>query len=161
MKDRTFFSFQSLESERLILNWVRFEDADDIYKNIDLEIINNLGGRAPWPYTKQNAIEFINICQNAALNGWCYDYVIREKISHTFIGLVSLHVAEHENCVRPGQIGCWITKSQRNNGYAFEALQQIFNMVQVLGLKEVWAPCGYDNVRLINLLTRKPPSVID
>lgn len=158
MKDRTIFPFQSLESERLILSLVRSEDADDIFKNIDLEIINNLDGRAPWPYTKQDAIEFINICQNAALKGWCYDYVIREKISPTFIGLISLHVAQHENCIHPGQIGCWITKSQRNDGYALEALQQIFNIAQVIGLKEVWAPCGYDNIRLTNLFKRKPQS---
>jgi RimJ/RimL family protein N-acetyltransferase len=155
MKKNVFFAPQTLESERLFFNCVCLEDAEEIYKNIDFEIINNLDGRAPWPYTQQDAIKFINNCQHAALKGWCYDYVIREKISQTFIGLVSLHVSQHENCIRPGQIGCWITKSQRNKGYALEVLQQIFNTAQSLGLKEIWAPHGYDNMRLVNLFKRK------
>lgn len=144
----------SLRTKRLSLTLINSSDLNDVITNIDLDIIKNIGGGAPWPYTERDAIDFINICQNAAQKGLCYDYVIRNKESRKFIGLVSLHAAIYGNCERPGQIGYWISKNQRQNGYAFEALHAILRVASSIGLKMIWASCRYDNIASLSLLKK-------
>ena len=128
---------------------------ENYLKNIDLDVVKNIGGKAPWPYnTQQNALSYVHGCQQAAQLSRCYDYVIRDKPFQDFIGLIRLLAIQCENGDKPGKLGYWVTKIPRKKGYAREALEKIINITLLLGLKEVWASCRKDNISSSRLLQK-------
>ncbi|MBN8827974.1 MAG: GNAT family N-acetyltransferase [Sphingobacteriia bacterium] len=136
---------QTLKTERLILELLKRSDAVDIHTNIDENIVKNIGGGAPWPYTKHDADNFIKICQDNLKNNLCYDYVIR-NYKTVFIGIISFYTN--------GMLGYWIAGKHQRNGFAFEALISIENVAKRLEFKELWATVKPNNTPSINLLKK-------
>lgn len=103
-----------IETNRLILRQWQYEDADVIVDALsDGETAKKL--TIPYPYTRQNAIDFIKIMTEQ--NDLCLAVTLKD--SGKLIG-----------SVEPG--GIWIHRDYHGKGYGTEALRLFQNLLLIL-----------------------------
>ena len=104
-----------IETDRLILRKYKIEDADDIVDGLNnLNVSKWLQG-APFPYTKQDALDFIN----KSLNNNLYNFAIVLKSKNRVIGGTQLSNINLYNGTAGG--GIWISEKYWGHGYGTEA----------------------------------------
>lgn len=143
--------FKEFSSDRVLFRFLMAEDANVIFQHLDWSVIKNLGV-IPWPYTLEDAKEFISQSEQNRKNNICLDYLLTDKETKAFIGIISLFLIVDEGKFVPGKIGGWVTKSQRGNNYAIEAVREMIKLARAFRLEQVWAYVRQDNVPSINLL---------
>jgi len=128
-----------LETERLILRKPRLSDWKDIVEGIgNLEVSKYLA-TVPYPYTKNDAIGWIN----KQVKNWrkrekeSYSFVIELKSQKKVIGGTSINKIDKFN--GKATTGSWINKKYWRNGYITEAkipiLDFAFNQLKLRKLE--------------------------
>lgn len=129
-----------LETERLRLRRMEAADAPLIYDYMtDPEIAANTAS-IPYPYPAGGAEHFIAMCQEALENEEGYHFAIARRSDDLFLGIISLagdHLhTEHSRA----EIGYWLGKPHRLQGYTSEAARRLLRFgFEVVGLHRIYA----------------------
>ena len=121
-----------IETERLILRQYKLEDADDIVEGLNnINVTKWLQG-APYPYTKEDALYFIN----KSLKDNLYNFAIVLKSENKVIGGTQLTNIDLHNGTAGG--GIWISEKYWRHGYGTEAFgARIKYAFEILGLRRL------------------------
>lgn len=121
-----------IETERLILRQYRLEDVNDLVEGLNnLNVTRWLAG-APYPYTKEDALHFIN----KSLEDNLYNFAIVLKSENKVIGGTQLTDINLNNGTAGG--GIWINEKYWGYGYGTEAFEaRIKYAFEVLGLRRL------------------------
>ena len=104
-----------IETERLVLRQYKLEDANDIVEGLNnLNVTKWLQG-APYPYTTEDALHFIN----KSLDNKLYNFAIVLKSENKVIGGTQLTNIDFHNGTAGG--GIWISEKYWGQGYGTEA----------------------------------------
>jgi polyribonucleotide nucleotidyltransferase len=112
-----------LETEHLILRPIQESDAEDYYNSYDEATANLCGTKKA--NTIEDQIREIKKTQVSASNNQYHNFVISNK-SGEFLGCTSTYMRKDG-----GQnVGIWIKKSARNDGFGFEAVSKVIDWVK-------------------------------
>jgi [ribosomal protein S5]-alanine N-acetyltransferase len=140
-----------LESERLIIRNLKEEDLDafvsyrsdpSVAKYQGYEVLN-----------KKAAFEFIILQKEASLSlaGNWMQFAIADKISNKLIGDCAVRLSEEK--LRTADIGCTISPSHQQKGYACEALSALIHyLLDEAGQKKIQAVIDAENKASVNLM---------
>ena len=121
-----------IESERLILRSFRLEDAEDLVDGLNNINITKWMSRTPYPYTKEDAINYIN----KSINDKAYNFAIVLKENNKVIGGTQLRNLDLVQGTSGG--GIWINEKYWGYGYGKEAWgARIKYAFEVLGLRRL------------------------
>ena len=121
-----------IESERLILRSFRLEDADDLVDGLNNINITKWMSHTPNPYTKEDAINYIN----KSINDKAYNFAIVLKENNKVIGGTQLRNLDLVQGTSGG--GIWINEKYWGHGYGKEAWgARIKYAFEVLGLRRL------------------------
>lgn len=104
-----------IESERLILRRWNLEDANDLVDGLNNLNVTKWMSHTPYPYTKKDAIDFIN----KSINEKLYNFAIVLKENNKVIGGTQLRNIDLEQGIAHG--GIWINEKYWGKGYGREA----------------------------------------
>ena len=104
-----------IETPRLLLRPLRLEDADDLVEGLNNLEVSKWMAFVPYPYTKEDAIEFIN----KALNSKDYNFAIVLKEENKVIGNVQIRNIDYSQGTAHG--GIWINEKYQGKGYGNES----------------------------------------
>ncbi len=121
-----------IETERLILRQYRLADASDLVEGLNnINVTKWLAG-APYPYTKEDALMFIN----ESLDKKLYNFAIVLKSENKVIGGTQLTNIDNFNGMAGG--GIWIDEKYWGKGYGTEAFgARIKYAFEELGLRRL------------------------
>lgn len=128
-----------IPTERLLLRPAWPEDAEALHRGIaDEGIVRNLI-RAPWPYGRADAEQFIEIMslEDALPRFFIF---ARTMGSPCLIGGIGLHRLADEV-----ELGYWIARDRWGLGYATEAARAVVAHADALGIKKLSAGHFVDN----------------
>ena len=128
-----------IETDRLFIRQFKPEDAQDVYECCnDYDVVKTTLGM-PWPYTEQDAQNFIEYTINSAKENKSHEYAICFKENpNKIIGCVAL-VGIKEKPKR-AEIGYWVGKKYWKQGIATEAAKAMLEYgFKNLGLHSVIA----------------------
>lgn len=126
-----------LETERLILRRFRLEDAKSVAKHCNNPSLTKWTKTIPYPYSEQDAINYIK----SNLEAWklekTYTFAIVLKETDELIGSIAItHDAKNHN----GELGYWIAETYWGKGYATEAsLRMIQFAFEAKGYHRIYA----------------------
>ena len=121
-----------IETERLILRSWRVEDANDIVDGLNNINVSKWLAGAPYPYTYDDALYFIN----NSIENKLYNFAIVLKSNNKVIGGTQLTNISLSNGTAGG--GIWINEKYWGNGYGSEAFgARIKYAFEVLGLRRL------------------------
>ena len=121
-----------IETDRLILRQYKIEDTDDIVEGLNNLNVTKWMAGAPYPYTKEDALYFINNSINKNL----YNFAIVLKSENKVIGGTQLTNIDLNNGTAGG--GIWINEKYQGQGYGSEAFgARIKYAFEVLGLRRL------------------------
>lgn len=127
-----------IRSERLFLRPGWPEDRDELYGAIaDPGVVLNLS-RVPWPYTREDAGQFLDLPEAHAHPRFLITLPGRDGTR--VIGSVGLNEAEHGP-----QLGYWIARAHWGQGFASEAAQAVLGLARTLGHRRIVARHFIDN----------------
>ena len=126
-------------SERLFLRPAWIEDAPAVAAGIGEEaIVRNLA-RAPWPYSLQNAVEFLSMPQTDALPRFLL--TLPGDDGSEVVGMCGLHFDEDDE----PELGYWIARKWWGQGYATEAARAVIGVAKAHGIARIRAGHFVDN----------------
>ncbi len=149
MNDPSFISTRWPRAERLVFRLAVPADESALLQGMEWDVARNLSG-AKWPYTAEDARQFIAASNQDCLLGVCYEFVIVCKDTSAFVGVASLSLAAKNEV--PGQIGYWIAQPMRRRGFAIESVRSLVEFAKRFSLAGLWACVRQDNTASINLL---------
>lgn len=96
------------------------ENAQEIADAANCEDIHMMIGAHyfPFPYTREDALDFINLNRMSGSETFMVDFLIRKE--ETIVGIIGL--SDINMADRSAHVGYWISCNHRNRGYASEAL---------------------------------------
>ena len=117
-----------IETERLILRQPSKKDISDIVRNISNLKVTKWLLVVPYPYTKKDALWYINHCKEKlrANPRTDYSYWIELKETHEVIGGMGLSKVNRD--AGTGTVGYWLGQPYWRNGYGSEALEAIIDL---------------------------------
>ena len=115
---KTGFKQPSLKTPRLILNQFTLGDAPEVNAICSNKAIADTTAHIPHPYTKEMATEWIQTHKDNYQAGKSAIFAIRVQSNNRLIGTISFQI--DQQCDR-GELGYWIRKEERGNGYCTEA----------------------------------------
>ena len=104
-----------IETDRLILRQWKIEDADDLVEGLNNINVTKWMSHTPNPYTKKDALEFIN----KSINDKLYNFAIVLKENNKVIGGTQLRNIDLVQGTASG--GIWINEKYHGHGYGREA----------------------------------------
>jgi RimJ/RimL family protein N-acetyltransferase len=104
-----------IETERLILRPYKLTDADDVVEGLNNINVSKWLAYVPFPYTKEDAIEYIS----NSLNNKQYDFAIVLKSENKVIGATQLSNISIIHKTAGG--GIWLNEKYQGKGYGTEA----------------------------------------
>ena len=132
-----------IETDRLILRKYRLEDVDDVVEGLNNLNVSKWLAKVPYPYTKEDAIKYIN----KSIDNNLYNFAIVLKSENKVIGATQIANIDIENGVSSGG-GIWINEKYQGHGYGSEAFgARIKYAFEVLGLRRLENGYFKDNVR--------------
>ena len=132
-----------IEKDRLILRKYRLEDVDDVVEGLNNLNVSKWLAKVPYPYTKEDAIKYIN----KSIDNNLYNFAIVLKSENKVIGATQIANIDLENGVSSGG-GIWINEKYQGQGYGSEAFgARIKYAFEVLGLRRLENGYFKDNVR--------------
>lgn len=121
-----------IETERLILRQWNMDDINDMVEGLNNINVTKWLARAPFPYTEQDAIDFIQMTIEKDL----YNFAIILKSENKAIGGTQLTDVSLSNGTAGG--GIWINEKYQGFGYGSEAFgARIKYAFEVLGLRRL------------------------
>ena len=125
-------------SENLFLRPAWIEDAQAVTNGIGEEaIVRNLA-RAPWPYTMDNAVEFLSGSQEGRLPNFAL--TLPGEAGSELVGMCGLH--EDGDRI---ELGYWIARKWWGRGIATEAARAVLGVAKALGFERIHAGHFVDN----------------
>ena len=125
-------------SENLFMRPAWIEDASAVAKGIGEEaIVRNLA-RAPWPYTMDNAVEFLSGPQEGRLPNFAL--TLPGEPGAQLVGMCGLH--EDGDRI---ELGYWIARPYWGRGIATEAAKAVLEVARALGFTRIHAGHFIDN----------------
>lgn len=117
-----------LETERLILKPVWLVDPKKLTDQAnDFTIANFVGRYFPHPYKLKNAKNFMTISQkdwNKKNKEWVFAIFLKK--TNEFIGCIGIKPSEENQIIQ--NLGYWIGKDYRGNGYVLEAIKKLIDL---------------------------------
>jgi len=128
MKITDFFAKlpEPIITERLILRAPLIKDAKDLAHLLNNKNIHKMLARAPYPYYKSDAIEFINEIVRTKVE---HGYAITDK-NDVFIGIISLHITD----AGEAEIGYWLGEPFWGKGLMSEAVKALIDAALKTGI---------------------------
>ncbi|MEO1967681.1 MAG: GNAT family N-acetyltransferase [Sphingomonadaceae bacterium] len=125
-------------TERLLLRPAWMEDAEGIYAGIgEHAVIRNLA-RAPWPYTLDNAREFLALEHGDDLPRFLV--TLPGDDGSTILGMIGLNYRDQDI-----ELGYWIAKPFWGQGIATEAARGLIEVARNIGISRISASHFVDN----------------
>ncbi len=137
-----------LEKSKIYANLLRIKDAGKLAKyysevNKEFEINNKLSKESAIAFIRNSKINFINMQE--------FHFGIYALHTNKFIGLFSIIQPEYNK--KRCEIGYWIAKKFRKNGYGKDAIKVlIYFAFNILKMKKIFAFANLNNKASINLL---------
>lgn len=125
-------------TERLFLRPPFPEDWREVYRGINDAGVVRMLARAPWPYAPADAQAFCNVKRDPLE----LEFAVTLPGVHgaPVIGMIGL------NCTLDvPEVGYWISRGFRRQGYATEALRAVVETARMLGVRRVQAGHFVDN----------------
>lgn len=111
-------------TKRLLLRSFTLDDVDDVITLAGDKKIAKNTLNIPYPYKKEEAIDWINSHEKKYKEGILISYAITVKKTKDLIGCVSLRIdKKHDNA----ELGYWIGKNNWNKGFCSEAAKALIN----------------------------------
>lgn len=121
-----------IETERLVLRQWSLDDVDAIVDGLNNINISKWMSHTPYPYTKQDAIDFIT----KSIDNKLYNFAIVLKENNKVIGGTQLRNIDTYQGTAHG--GIWINEKYHGHGYGREAWgARIKYAFEVLGLRRL------------------------
>lgn len=111
-----------LKTERLVLSEPTEEDLKDIIMHAHDPIIAQNSLYIPYPYEEKDAYAWLEITKKGLEDANAYIFGIRLKESNQLIGGMGLHLDKAHD---KAEVGYWLGKAFRRNGYTSEALKRV------------------------------------
>ncbi|AMO85818.1 Putative ribosomal N-acetyltransferase YdaF [Solibacillus isronensis B3W22] len=111
-----------LETERLLLRPITFDDSDRIEELAGEYDVAKSTLNIPHPYPKGSASQFIESTQTAEQNNKIVMFAIINKETKLLIGLINLNLSIS---YQRGELAYWIGKEYWGNGYGTEAAKAL------------------------------------
>ena len=151
---RTYFP--KIKGLLVDLRELTINDAVDISHLMTYNISKSLW-RVPYPYTVENAVNFINSCDRDFKSLKAVSFAIQYKNSlgdvKSLVGIVSLKNIDSDN--KKANVGYWIGEQYWGNGLATESVTLVINYAfSVLGLEEISAYVYSENKASIRVLEK-------
>ncbi|MEM4282247.1 MAG: GNAT family N-acetyltransferase [Candidatus Woesearchaeota archaeon] len=139
-----------LKTKRLFLRNLRKEDSISIKKNITKEVIKWLPS-IPWPYTLDNANDYIKESIRNFKKGKAYDFGI--IFNKKLIGTISLYEIDRIN-QRAG-LAYLLNRKYWNRGIMSEAVERVLLFgFNELNLKKIFTKVIAENKKSLKLLSK-------
>ncbi|MEH6758001.1 MAG: GNAT family N-acetyltransferase [Parasphingorhabdus sp.] len=133
---------------RLLLRPGWPEDAGALHDAINDEaIVRNLA-TAPWPYSRDDADDFLSLPQNPTNPRWLI--YRRTAGSPCLVGTCGIDLTSNGI----GELGYWISRNHWGLGYATEAGRAVLETAKALGHRKIFASHFIDNPASGNVLTK-------
>lgn len=131
-----------METDRLIIRYIKYEDYDDICEyGCDEETGKYM---LHWPKTRAQIREFIELCISYLKSDkpvW-HEFVMQLKGTAKVIGNITLQITDEE-----AEIGWISNKDYWNQGYMTEAVKAVIGYAfEELDIKKIIATCTEKNV---------------
>ena len=121
-----------IETERLILRQWSLDDVSDLVEGLNNINVTKWMSYAPFPYTEEDAKDFIN----KSIDGKLYNFAIVLKSNNKVIGGTQLRNIDLQQGTAGG--GIWINEKYQGKGYGTEAWgARIRYAFEVLGLRRL------------------------
>ncbi len=127
-----------MRTERLFLRPPFPEDWREVYRGINDAGVVRMLGRAPWPYAPQDAQAFCNRLRNPL--DMVFAITLPGVDGAPVIGTIGLN-----GTADVPEVGYWISRGHRRQGYATEALRGVLDITRMLGVEQVAAGHFLDN----------------
>jgi ribosomal-protein-alanine N-acetyltransferase len=142
-----------LHGDRIRLRQLRKSDAVSIQENINnRKICQNLP-LVPYPYTLNDALEWIRTTHSLSRKGAGYNFGIEDKQIRKVVGCIGL-----KNINRPdknAEVGYWLSERLWGRGYMTEAVGLILGyLFKDLRLRRVYAIVNAANIGSIRVLEK-------
>lgn len=135
--------FPVLESERLRLRQLLFEDAQAIHRLLEDRRIAETTQNIPYPYPEGGAERFIRNTHANFEDGAGYSFAIVHKAENAFMGVVGIH-PNHAH--KSAEIGYWLGVPYWGQGYMTEAVWRVLRFgFEALELNRIFASYYVDN----------------
>ena len=131
-------------------------DAMDISRLMTYNISRSLW-EVPYPYTVENALNFINSSHRDFKSLKAINFAIHYKINpgsvNRLVGIISLKNIDYDN--KKANLGYWIGEDYWGNGIATESVALVINYAfSVVGLEEICAYVYSENKASIRVLEK-------
>ncbi len=123
-----------IETERLILREYKMEDIDDVVEGLNNINVSKWLADVPFPYTREDAKEFITYALNNKINS--YNFAIVLKSENKVIGATQISNINFTHGTAGG--GIWLNEKYQGKGYGTEAFGARINFAfNELGLRRL------------------------
>lgn len=138
------------------LRELSINDAVDISRLMTYNISKSLW-QVPFPYTVENAVNFINSCHRDFKSLKAVNFAIQYKYNpeavNRLVGTISLKNIDSDN--KKANMGYWIGEQYWGNGIATESVELVINYAfSVLGLEEICTFVSSENKASIRVLEK-------
>ncbi len=121
-----------IETERLVLRQWNFNDVTDLVEGLNNLNVSRWLASVPYPYTKEDAVDFINYC----IENKTYNFAIVLKSENKVIGGTELTNINYVHGTAGG--GIWLNENYQGHGYGSEAFgARIRYAFEDLGLRRL------------------------
>ncbi len=137
---------EPIKTERLILRAPAEQDVVPMARLANNERIHAMLARLPYPYTREDAVEFIT---NGARDAdeHAFSVLLRDE---SFIGVVGLHFPAG----KPAELGYWIGEPYWAEGYGSEAVLALVAHADAAGCPRLVARARAQNKASAAILTK-------
>jgi [ribosomal protein S5]-alanine N-acetyltransferase len=148
--------FTKIKGLLVDLREISINDASDISHLMTYNISKSLW-QVPFPYTVENAQNFINSSQRDFKSLKAVNFAIQYKNNlgdvNRLVGIISLKNIDSDN--KKANLGYWVGELYWGNGIATESVALVINYAfSVLGLEEVYAYVYSENKASIRVLEK-------
>ncbi|HFK5568431.1 GNAT family acetyltransferase [Elizabethkingia meningoseptica] len=124
-----------LETKRLILSSLEEKDIPFITEYLQEKIISENTSHIPYPYSEDDARNWLKMAGDALATKSGYTFAIREK-EGKIIGAIGIHDRGDDKA----ELGYWIALPYWNKGFATEAAKAVLNFgIKELKLHKIYA----------------------
>jgi len=151
--DRRSFSLNTpvLTTERLVLRMPVLDDADELAVIANSRDIAEMTARMPHPYTRADAVKYINAVHDGRVEGYVYAVTIAE--TGRLIGMCAVTNRPPSGDL---EVGYWLGRAWWGQGYASEAASAVVDLAfRVTGTNVIYAGSRTVNPRSRQVLIKQ------
>lgn len=130
-----------LVTERLVLRPPHDEDVDAIAYLADNKRVADMLSRMPHPYTRANAVDFVNRVRTGEMGNSIY--AITQAETGIFMGSCGIHPSKHGDGL---EIGYWLGEPYWGYGFATEAVHALIDLAfRATAIERLHVACRTSN----------------